>query len=170
MLSIADALHWMFVQVRVVPQHDCQCGVCVRARARHTLQGCVVVLKHSPVRAYNHTWMSRLFQPLVDLGFFGSVLGDVDVSQALVYNPMCDRVHLTGGTSTHDAIVWGPPGAEAQARRRDAQPLLKVPMTSELGAVTPWLIVPGSWSKEEMKHHTLCAHALPPSPSHSRAE
>lgn len=129
MLSVADTLYWMFVQ------------------------GCVVVLKHSPVKAYNHKWISLLFQPLIELGFFGSVLGGVDVSQALVYAPSCDRVHLTGGVATHDAIVWGV-GPEAQQRKASGQPLLKVPMTSELGACTPWLIVPGNWSKEEMHHHS----------------
>jgi acyl-CoA reductase-like NAD-dependent aldehyde dehydrogenase len=129
MLSVADTLHWMFIQ------------------------GAVVVLKHSPVKAFNHKWLTQLFAPLIDLGFFGSVLGDVEVSQALVYAPSCDRVHLTGGVATHDAIVWGV-GPEAQQRRAAGQPLLKVPMTSELGACTPWLIVPGNWSKEEMKHHT----------------
>jgi acyl-CoA reductase-like NAD-dependent aldehyde dehydrogenase len=130
MLSIADTLHWMFVQ------------------------GCVAVLKHSPVRNYNHKWVSLLFAPLIELGFFGSVVGDIDVSQALVYSTSCDRVHLTGGVATHDAVVWGV-GPDAEKRRAAAQPLLKVPMTSELGACTPWLIVPGSWSKEEMKHHSL---------------
>lgn len=29
----------------------------------------------------------------------------------------------------------------------------QVPITSELGCVTPWLVVPGPWSEAEVTHH-----------------
>lgn len=32
---------------------------------------------------------------------------------------------MTGGTATHDAIVWGPPSEQAERKARD-DPLLKV--------------------------------------------
>lgn len=46
--------------------------------------------------------------------------------QELLYSPLVDCVHMTGGTATHDAIVWGS-SPEEQARRKQASdPLLKV--------------------------------------------
>lgn len=59
---------------------------------------------------------------------------------------------LTGGTATHDAIVWGGSPEEQAARRAANDPLLRVPMTSELGCVTPWVVAPGAWSEEELTH------------------
>ena len=57
---------------------------------------------------------------------------------------------MTGGTATHDAIVWGP-SKEEQARRKAANdPLLKVPITSELGCVTPGIVTGGVWSDAEL--------------------
>lgn len=48
------------------------------------------------------------------------------MAQQLLYSPLTDCVHITGGAATHDAIVWGPDPAE-QARRRTANdPVLKV--------------------------------------------
>lgn len=32
-------------------------------------------------------------------------------------------------------------------------PLSQVPMHSELGCVTPWLVAPGPWSEAELEHH-----------------
>ena len=121
MLSFCDALYLLFVEN----------------------MACVV--KHNPVRAYNHRWMEALFAPLVRAGYFASVVGGVDESQALVYDDRVDHVHMTGGKATHDAIVWG-------GGQRDRN-LLGKPITSELGAVTPYVIGPGDWSETELSHH-----------------
>lgn len=51
---------------------------------------------------------------------------DLAVTQHMLYSPLTDCVHMTGGTATHDAIVWGS-SPEEQARRRAANdPVLKV--------------------------------------------
>jgi hypothetical protein len=51
---------------------------------------------------------------------------ELAVTQHMLYSPLTDCVHMTGGTATHDAIVWGADPAE-QARRRAANdPVLKV--------------------------------------------
>ena len=123
MLAVADALHLLFVE------------------------GMVCVVKHNPVRAYNHAWVERLFAPLVGGGFFASVVGGVPEAQALLRAPAVDHVHMTGGKATHDAIVWGSPTGPRETN------VLGKPMTSELGAVTPWLIGPGEWTDEEVEHH-----------------
>jgi hypothetical protein len=56
-------------------------------------------------------------------------------------------VHITGSDRTHDRIVWGPPGAERESRRMaEDEPLLKKPISSELGCVTPVVMVPGPYT------------------------
>ncbi len=47
-------------------------------------------------------------------------------TQALLYHPLVECVHLTGGTATHDAIVWGDTPEEQQRRRAANDPKLKV--------------------------------------------
>lgn len=57
---------------------------------------------------------------------YPSAAAELAVTQHMLYSPLTDCVHMTGGTATHDAIVWGADPAE-QARRRAANdPLLKV--------------------------------------------
>ena len=63
-------------------------------------------------------------------------------------------MHMTGGTATHDMIVWGPTVAEQQRRKAAADPLLRVPISSELGCITPWVVFPGAkWEQPELLHH-----------------
>lgn len=50
----------------------------------------------------------------------------LEATQHMLYSPLTDHVHITGGTVAHDAIVWGS-SPEDQARRKAANdPLLKV--------------------------------------------
>ena len=48
--------------------------------------------------------------------------------------------------------MWGAPKEQA-ARKKEGRPVLTKPITSELGAVTPCIIVPGQWSDEELRYH-----------------
>jgi len=48
------------------------------------------------------------------------VYGGAEVGRFLVYHPQVDDVHITGSDLTHDLIVWGPPGAERERRKREA--------------------------------------------------
>ena len=75
--------------------------------------------------------------------------GEVTESKQLLGDKRIDHVHITGGKATHDMIVWG------DLVKREKK-ILKVPITSELGAVTPCIIGPGdssAWSKAEIDHH-----------------
>ncbi|KAJ9527649.1 hypothetical protein QJQ45_025928 [Haematococcus lacustris] len=114
----------------------------------------VVVFKPHPLQAKWHAVAEHILEPLSRRGFYTSLACDsVEETQQLVYHPAVEAVHMTGGTATHDAIVWGA-DPEEQARRKAANdPVLKVPMSSELGCVTPWIVTPGRWSLEELKAH-----------------
>ncbi|MDO9392752.1 MAG: hypothetical protein Q7T42_02090, partial [Methylotenera sp.] len=69
----------------------------------------------------------------------------------LVYHPEIDEVHLTGSDKTHDQIVWGPHGSEQAERRQRNEPLLKKSITSELGNISPVIIVPGPYTEKEIR-------------------
>ena len=49
----------------------------------------------------------RAFQPLVDAGFVEVVYGAGDIGKFLCQHPLVASVHLTGSSTTFDAIVWG---------------------------------------------------------------
>lgn len=111
----------------------------------------VVLCKSNPVNAYLGVHWENALRPLVDEGVFAVVHGGADVGQHLTYNPAIASVHITGSDRTHDTIVWGSDPEEAARRRADNDPKLKIPISSELGAVTPVLVVPGQWTASELE-------------------
>lgn len=114
-------------------------------------RGEVVAVKPHPIMKQWTPYMRHVLQPLVEAGFVRVLeLDTVADTQALLYHPLVDCVHITGGTATHDAIVWGNTPEEQQRRRADNDPKLKVPITSELGCVTPVMIAPGSFTPAEL--------------------
>ncbi len=78
--------------------------------------------------------------------------GGADEGRYLVYHRNIDEVHITGSDKTHDNIVWGPPGPERETRMQRREPLLKKPITCELGNVSPLIVVPGPYSDRELRY------------------
>jgi acyl-CoA reductase-like NAD-dependent aldehyde dehydrogenase len=112
-----------------------------------------VVLKMHPLNADLGPLLERAFEPLITPGYLRVVDGGVAEGQHLVHHPRVDAVHLTGSAAVHDRIVWGET-ADEQARRRAAGcPKLAKPVTSELGCVTPVIVVPGTWSEGALQYH-----------------
>ena len=68
----------------------------------------------------------------------------------LCEHPGVEDLHITGSDKTHDRIIWGPPGPEQERRKRAHDPLLKKPISSELGNVSPVAVVPGQYSEAEL--------------------
>ncbi|HEX3724671.1 MAG TPA: aldehyde dehydrogenase family protein [Pirellulales bacterium] len=114
-------------------------------------EGCVVLLKMNPVNEYLGPIFERLFARLVEMGIVRIIYGGADVGAAAIGHPAVDEVHITGSINSHDAIVWGPPGAERQRRLEQHDPLLKKPITSELGNVSPWIVVPANYSASQLR-------------------
>ncbi|NJP12001.1 MAG: aldehyde dehydrogenase family protein [Leptolyngbyaceae cyanobacterium RU_5_1] len=110
----------------------------------------VVLLKMNPVNAYVGEFLEKAFQPLIADGFFNVVYGGAEVGRYLCQHPGIATIHITGAQQTHDAIVWGSSPAEQQQRQATHAPLVDKPITSELGCVTPILIVPGDWSAADL--------------------
>ena len=113
--------------------------------------GSVVLLKLNPVNAYLAPVFARIFGALIDEGFVRIAEGGADVGAHLVAHDGIDAIHLTGGERTHDAIVFGT-GPDGEARKRAGQPVVSKPVTSELGNVTPVIVVPGPWSDADIAY------------------
>lgn len=114
-------------------------------------EGKVCLLKMNPVNAYLGPFIEDAFKSAIDQQFFAVVVGGAEVGRHLVYHPKIDEVHLTGSDKTYNQIVWGNHGAEADARRAQNQPLLRKPITAELGNVSPIIIVPGPYTDKEIR-------------------
>lgn len=97
----------------------------------------VVLLKMNPVNEYVGKFLEQAFEPLITDGFLQIVYGGSDLGSYLCQHPKIDSIHITGSHHTYYAIVQSLP-----------QPK---PITSELGCVTPVLIVPGEWSESDLK-------------------
>jgi aldehyde dehydrogenase (NAD(P)+) len=113
-------------------------------------EGKVCVLKMNPVNAYLGPFFEEAFAEAIAAGWLQIVYGGAEEGGLLVHHPGIDEVHITGSDRTHDLIVWGPPGPERAARMARSEPLLKKEITSELGNITPILVVPGPWSGREI--------------------
>ncbi|GBF87574.1 NAD-dependent aldehyde dehydrogenase [Raphidocelis subcapitata] len=105
----------------------------------------VVVVKMNPVNDYLGPLLRRAFGPLVEAGFVEFAYGGAGVGKALCSHPLIASIHLTGSADTYNAIVWG--GRDVP---RVGEPPLKKEVTAELGNVTPYIIVPGPWSDDDI--------------------
>lgn len=112
--------------------------------------GAVCVLKMNPVNAYLGPVLEAALKPLVDGGFLRFAYGGPEIGKLLCAHPLVDEIHITGSDRTHDAIVFGD-GPDAAERKRNGDPVLRKPITSELGNVSPTIVVPGAWSDTEFR-------------------
>lgn len=110
----------------------------------------VVLLKMNPVNEYMGSILEAAFKSLRQDGFFEVVYGDAALGRHLCQHSLVDTIHITGSHHTHDAIVWGDTLAEQMQRQAAQQPRTTKPITSELGCVTPVIVVPGNWSTADM--------------------
>lgn len=110
----------------------------------------VVVLKLNPITDPLFDVLNLVFRPLVDFGVLRIVTGGADVGGYLVHHPQVAHVHMTGSALTHDAIVFGT-GADGARRRAEHRPLLSKDITSELGGVSPTIVLPGPWAKADLR-------------------
>jgi acyl-CoA reductase-like NAD-dependent aldehyde dehydrogenase len=110
----------------------------------------VVLLKMNPVNEYMGPILERAFQSLRQDGFFDVVYGGAALGRHLCQHSLVDAIHITGSHHTHDAIVWGDTPTEQAQRKAGKQPRTTKPITSELGCVTPVIVVPGQWSKADI--------------------
>lgn len=110
----------------------------------------MVLLKLNPVMKDMKDAFEHALKPLIDRGFLRIVQGGGQAGSYLVHHSGISHVHITGSAATHDVIVWGG-GAEGADRKARNTPQLKKEITSELGGVSPIIVVPGKWSAADLK-------------------
>src|SRR5437867_589652 len=115
-------------------------------------EGKVAVLKMNPVNAYLGPFLEQAFAAAIARGFVAVVYGGVNEGEYLAHHEGIDEIHLTGSDKTFDVLVWGPPGAERELRKAQGRPLLKKPVTAELGNVSPVIVVPGPYTDTELAY------------------
>jgi hypothetical protein len=114
-------------------------------------EGKVVLLKMNPVNEYLGPVFERAFAPLIREGYLQVIYGGADVGAYATAHRLVDEIHITGSVYSHNTIVWGPPGEERNRRLAENKPLLQKRITSELGNVTPWIVVPGTYSEKQLR-------------------
>jgi len=109
----------------------------------------VAVIKMNPVNEYLGPHLAKMFKPFVDEGFLRVVYGGAKEGDHLVHHADIDEIHITGSDVIHDIIVWGT--GEEQAKNKAAgTPKMTKRISSELGCVTPVIVVPGEWSNKQL--------------------
>ncbi|MFC8682221.1 aldehyde dehydrogenase family protein [Microbacterium ureisolvens] len=111
----------------------------------------VALLKVNPTQDALVPVFERALAALIEPGFVRIVRGGPETGAYLTAHPGFSHVHITGSATTFDAIVWGT-GTDAAARRAADDPKLTVPITAELGGVSPIIVVPGRWSAADLKY------------------
>lgn len=109
----------------------------------------LVILKMHPVNDYLGPIFEKGFAALIEKGFLTIVYGAGDVGAFLCTHDQVDEIHITGSDKTHDLIVFGPEPEKQKAARRPINPR---PITSELGNVSPVIVVPGPWSPSDLSY------------------
>lgn len=117
---------------------------------RIMFEGSKVLLKLNPVNEYLQSVFEQAFAPLIKANLLRILTGGSDIGEALIQHAAVAAVHITGSAATHDMIVWGKDPQEHRQRKQSNDPVLKKRVTSELGNVTPWIIVPGAYSAREL--------------------
>ncbi len=108
----------------------------------------VCILKMNPVNEVGGPFIEKIFAALVDGGFLAVVYGGAEVGKHLTDHPQVGSIHITGSDRTHDAIIWGP---DAENAKKAGKPRIDKPISSELGCVTPVMVVPGPWSDGDLE-------------------
>ncbi len=119
----------------------------------------VCILKMNPVNEAIGPHIERAFSPLVDAGFLEVCYGGIEQGKHLTDHASVTSIHITGSASAHDAIIWGP-GEEGAANKAAATPRINKHITSELGCVSPVLVVPGEWSEAELDYQARHVAAM----------
>jgi len=114
-------------------------------------EGKTCIVKMSPVNAYLGPLLEKAFASAIARDFLAITYGGAEEGEYLAFHPAVDEVHLTGSDATHDALVFGPPGPGQEARRASGSPRLQKPITSELGNISPVIVVPGRYSDRQLR-------------------
>ncbi len=106
-----------------------------------------ILIKHHPLRPHLYDTCSKLFATLIDAGYMEQVY-DEGLSQTtdILQHPSVQHVHVTGAYSTALAIEKTLSESRPHLSKSDIESMI----TSELGCATPWIFVPGTYTRREL--------------------
>lgn len=113
-------------------------------------EGRVCLLKMNPVNEYLGPIFEDVFAQLIALGYVRVAYGGAETGEHLTRHEGVDEIHITGSSRTHDAIVFGA-GDDGAARKARGEAVSSKRITSELGNVSPTIVVPGPWSQADLR-------------------
>ena len=128
--------------VSAIPATDLLSRLCVENRT--------VLLKMSPVNEYLRPVLERAFAPLIDHDLLRIVCGGAQVGAAAVADERVDDIHVTGSAQTWNTIVHGRSGSPSEPHDMPRDPVIGKAVTGELGSVSPWIVVPGAYSRAQL--------------------
>lgn len=111
----------------------------------------VVILKTHPTQAFLTPILEAGLRVLIRGGWLRIVQGGADEGAYVARHPGVDELHITGSFRTYNTIVYGT-GPEAAQRQARDEPILHKPFTSELGNLTPVIVVPGRWTDPQIEY------------------
>ena len=124
-ISAMDTLHCLFV-------HPCK----------------PVLIKHHPLRPYLYDLYDQLFQPLISRRYVEQIIDPgLEVNQALLARKEVSHIHITGSMASVNNIKTSIAASRG--------PAASVPITSELGNVTPFIISPGHYTRRELRNAAM---------------
>jgi aldehyde dehydrogenase (NAD(P)+) len=88
------------------------------------------------VNAYLGPLLERAFSAFIDAGYLRVAYGGADVGAYLCAHPAVQEIHVTGSEATYNAIA-----AQVGATKQ---------ISSELGNVSPTIVIPGPWSERDL--------------------
>jgi aldehyde dehydrogenase (NAD(P)+) len=113
-------------------------------------EGKVAILKMNPVNDYLGTHFEEILADLIADGFVRIAYGGADVGSYLTSHPLADTIHITGSVTTYEAIVFGT-GDEGRRNKENMTVVNPRPVGAELGGVGPVIVVPGKWTKRDIR-------------------
>ena len=111
----------------------------------------VCILKMNTVNEALGPLIGKALKPLVDSGFLELAYGGITEGKHLTDHELVTSIHITGSARAHDAIIWGP-GEEGVRNKEAGTPRLDKHISSELGCVSPVLVVPGPWTDKQLDY------------------
>ncbi len=113
-------------------------------------EGKVAMLKMNPVNDYLGTHFEEILADLIADGFVRLAYGGADVGSYLTSHPLADTIHITGSATTYESIVFGS-GDEGRRNKEHKTVVNPRPIGAELGGVGPVIVVPGRWTKRDIR-------------------
>eukprot|EP00980_Cylindrotheca_fusiformis_P002489 scaffold585_cov97-Cylindrotheca_fusiformis.AAC.3 len=118
------------------------------------INGRVCVYKPNPINEASVPVLKKILEPVVSLGYVEFIPQSIYAAQTLVKHEQVQGIVLIGSKATHDKIKWGSTPEEQEQNQLNDTPINRTPITAELGAVTPWIVVPGpQWNHKSVDKH-----------------